>query len=137
TDNFSGSTEKAIALYYFVRDNFRYNPYQLNLTEEGLKASNLLSRTDGYCVEKAALLAALARVIKIPARVGFAKVSNHLGTSKIEQVLGTNVLVFHGYTELFLNNKWVKATPAFNKQLCSRFNVEPLDFNGVDDSIFQ
>ncbi|NIV15920.1 MAG: transglutaminase, partial [Aliifodinibius sp.] len=49
----------------------------------------------------------------------------------------TNIMVFHGYTELHLNGRWVKATPAFNKELCEKLRVAPLEFNGEEDSIFQ
>jgi len=130
-------TEKAIALYLAIRDGFRYDPYTINLSETGMKASNLLTRNYGYCVEKANLLAACARVMGIPSRLGFANVRNHIGVEKYVQVLRTDVLVFHGYTDLYLNGQWVKATPAFNKELCARYQVEPLEFNGTEDSIFQ
>jgi len=128
---------KAIAVYRAVRDGWRYDPYTINLSKDALKASDLLHRDHGYCVEKATLLAAVARAVGIPARLGFAKVKNHLGTSKLETLLRTDLLVFHGYTDLFLEGQWVKATPAFNAALCQRFGVEPLEFDGVNDSIFQ
>ena len=128
---------QAVALYYAIRDGFRYNPYILDLSTEGLKASNLLRRNYGYCVEKAALLAATARVLGIPSRVGFANVTNHLGFDKYVKILRSNVLVFHGYTDLYLNNRWVKATPAFNRTLCKKLNVAPLNFNGEEDAVFQ
>ncbi len=130
-------TAKAISLYYKTRDAFQYNPYKLDLSPEGMKASSLLTRNYGYCIEKANLLAACARVVGIPSRLGFAKVKNHIGTKKLEKILKTNVLVFHGYAELYLDGKWVKATPAFNKRLCDKLKVSPLEFNGRDDSIFQ
>lgn len=131
------STEKAIKLYYAIRDGFNYNPYDVDLSSEAMKASSLLRRNYGYCVEKACLLAACARVVGIPSRLGFAKVKNHIGTEKLEKMLKTDILVFHGYTELFLNDTWVKATPAFNKTLCKKLNVDPLEFDGTTDSIFQ
>ena len=130
-------TAKAVSLYYKIRDAFKYNPYKLDLSPEGMKASILLTRNYGYCIEKANLLAACARVVGIPSRLGFAKVKNHIGTSKFEEILKTDILVFHGFTELYLNGKWVKATPAFNKRLCDKLKVSPLEFNGRDDSIFQ
>jgi transglutaminase-like putative cysteine protease len=131
------SVEKAVKLYYAVRDGFNYNPYNIDLTKDAMKASALLKRDSGYCVEKACLLAATARAVGIPSRLGFAKVRNHIATEKLEERLKTNVLVFHGYTELFIDNKWVKATPAFNKTLCEKLNVDSLEFNGKDDSVFQ
>ncbi len=133
------ATERAIALYYAVRDGFRYNPHDPDIRHESLKASHLLNRVkqEGYCIEKACLLAACGRVVGIPTRLGFGNVRNHIGTGKLEKSLGTNLLVFHGYTEFFLEGKWVKATPAFNKSLCERLNVSPLEFDGQTDSVFQ
>ena len=129
--------EKALSLYFAVRDGFWYNPHQVSIKKEDFKASNQISRKEGHCIDKANILAACARAVGIPARLGFANVTNHIATERVEKVLGTNVLVFHGYTELFLNGKWVKATPAFNNALCDKIGVAPLDFDGENDSVFQ
>jgi len=128
--------DKAVRLYYGVRDGILYDPYHINFAPEALKASSVLARKTGFCVEKAILLAAAARVVGIPSRLGFANVRNHLTTERLRQAMKTDVFVFHGYTELFLENKWVKATPAFNLSLCQRFGVKPLEFDGRHDSIF-
>lgn len=128
--------EKAISVYYAVRDGIRYNPYSIEPAKNSMKASSVLGKGQGYCVAKAVLLAACARSLKIPARLGFADVINHLATERLTRLMGTDVYVYHGYTELFLNNKWVKATPAFNLTLCNNFNVKPLEFDGTKDSIF-
>jgi hypothetical protein len=50
--------------------------------------------------------------------------------------MGSDLFVYHGYTDLYLDGKWVKATPAFNLALCQRFRVKPLEFDGHEDSIF-
>ncbi|MCD4721045.1 MAG: transglutaminase family protein [Desulfobacula sp.] len=128
--------EKAMDLYYAVRDGIRYNPYSMEPGKESMKASAVLNKGQGYCVAKAVLLAACARSQNIPARLGFADVKNHLTTKRLMRLMGTDVYIYHGYTELFLNNKWVKATPAFNLELCNNFNVRPLEFDGTKDSIF-
>lgn len=128
---------RAVALYYAIRDGFRYNPYMLDLRRESLKASDLLSRDSGYCVEKACLMAACCRAIGIPSRLGFGIVKNHIGVETILKYLKTDLLVFHGYAEIWLEGRWVKATPAFNAALCDLYNVEPLPFDGVNDSLFQ
>jgi transglutaminase-like putative cysteine protease len=107
------------------------------LTKEGLKASNLLTRNHGYCVEKAILYAAVLRYVNIPSRLFFGNVRNHIATERLEAILKSNVLVFHGCTEVFLNEKWVKATPAFNLSLCQKLNVEALEFDGTENSLFQ
>jgi hypothetical protein len=51
--------------------------------------------------------------------------------------LGSNLFVYHGFVELYLEGKWVKATPAFNSSLCQRHHVRPLQFDGREDSLFQ
>ncbi|MEO6588993.1 MAG: transglutaminase family protein [Pyrinomonadaceae bacterium] len=138
--NCEGATtekEKAVKLYYAVRDGFQYNPNILDLRREGLKASDLLKRNRGYCVEKAVLLAASARAVGVPSRLSFYVVKNHLATDKLEKLLKKDYLVFHGAAELFLKKKWLKTTPAFNKKLCDYLKVEPLEFDGETDSIFQ
>lgn len=136
TEGATTDTEKAVKLYYAVRDDFPYDPYHVDLRAEAMKASTTLKRGSGYCVEKACLLAAAARVVGIPSRLAFANVKNHLSTEKLIKMLRSDVFVFHGFTELFLNGKWVKATPAFNKTLCHKFGVAPLEFDGINDSIF-
>jgi transglutaminase-like putative cysteine protease len=128
--------EKAISLYYAVRDGIRYDPYTMEPKKESIKASLVLKKGRGYCVAKAVLLAACARSQKIPARLGFADVQNHLNTKKLKELMGTDTFFYHGFTELFLKNQWVKATPAFNLELCNNFNVKPLEFDGTKDSIF-
>ncbi len=130
-------TEKAIALYYAVRDGFQYNPYLLDLRRTGLTASDLLTRNHGYCVEKAVLLAASARAVGVPSRLSFYIVRNHIATEKLERALKKNYLVFHGAAEVFLDGNWLKTTPAFNAGLCKYLGVEPLEFDGKSDSIFQ
>jgi len=129
--------EKAVSLYLAIRDGFRYNPNILNFHPDRLKASYLLGKSQGMCVEKANLLAACCRSLGIPASLGFATVTNHIASSKLERYLRTKKLVFHGYTEIFLEGQWVKATPAFNAELCQALGVAPLEFDGLSDSIFQ
>jgi transglutaminase-like putative cysteine protease len=129
-------TERAVSLYYAVRDGIRYNPFLDFSQEESYRASQCIAAGEGFCVGKAALLAACARADGIPARVGFADVKNHLTTPALRERMGTDLFVYHGYTELLLDGKWVKATPAFNVELCRRFRVKPLEFDGRADSIF-
>ena len=129
-------TQKAIRLYYAVRDSFRYEPYCLHWTPEGVKASATLDKGYGYCVTKAVLLAALGRAVGFQTRLGFADVKNHLNSEKLKRVMETDVFFWHGYVEIFLNDRWVKATPAFNRSLCERVGIKPLEFDGLEDSVF-
>ena len=128
--------DKAVALYYAVRDDIFYDPYEIRLTPEGLRASRCLRRRRGFCVTKGALLAAAARVVGIPSRVGYADVRNHLASQRLTDLMESDVFIYHGYTDLFIGGKWVKSTPAFNIEMCERFGVLALEFDGREDSLF-
>ena len=128
--------ERAVALYYAVRDGFRYDPYKVDLTQAGMRASSVLAQGYGWCVPKAVLLAAACRAAGIPARLGFADVRNHLSTERMRETMKTDIFTWHGYTDIWLDGAWRKATPAFNVQLCERFGLLPLEFDGVADSIY-
>ncbi len=128
--------EKARRLYLAVRDDLRYDPYRLGHGPEDFRASRTLERGYGFCVTKAAVLAAVARAQGIPARLGYADVRNHLTTPRLRAEMGTDVFAYHGFTELYLRGKWVKATPAFNKSLCQKARILPLEFDGENDSIY-
>ncbi len=96
-----------------------------------------MKRGRSFCVPKASLLCALGRASGIPSRVGLADVRNHLATKQLIDFIGSNLFVYHGFVEFYLEGKWVKATPAFNSSLCRRHKVLPLEFNGREDSLFQ
>jgi transglutaminase-like putative cysteine protease len=130
------SLEIGISIFYAVRDKIRYDPYRIDLEKrDAFKASVIISRGYGYCVAKAIALTAVARASGIPSRLGFADVRNHLTTERLRQLMKTDIFIFHGYTELFLDGRWVKATPTFNLSLCDKFGVKPLDFDGKSDSL--
>jgi transglutaminase-like putative cysteine protease len=125
---------KAKSLFYFVRDEIRYNPYLPKYLREDFRASNVLSTGEGYCVQKAVLLVALARAAGIPSRLGFAMIRNNLMPYKLYQVMKTNIFPWHGYAELYLKGKWVKATPAFNLKMCQENKIVPVEFDGQSDA---
>ena len=127
---------RAVKLYLAVRDGIRYDPYTPFHLPEHYRASVVLERGRSFCVPKVSLLCALGRACRIPSRVGFATVKNHLATKQLIDFLGSNVFVYHGFVEFYLEEKWVKATPAFNRELCEKHKVKPLEFNGREDSLF-
>ncbi len=137
----TGATENnqvniAVKLFYAARDDIRYDPYTPFYLPEHYKASNILKNKRGFCVCKASLLCALGRAAQIPSRIGFADVKNHLATKQLIEFLGSDLFVYHGFTEFYLDGKWVKATPTFNAELCRIHNVDPLEFTGREDAIF-
>jgi len=128
---------RARALYLHVRDTIRYDPYTLDFSVAGMRASQTLAQAHGWCVPKAALLAAVCRAAGIPARVGYADVRNHFSTRRLRELIDSDVYYWHSYTAIHLVGHWRKATPAFDAKLCALSGLEPLDFDGRSDSILQ
>lgn len=129
--------ELAKRIYLKVRDSYRYFPYRVGLKDEHYKASLITKQTRGNCIEKSIIYIACMRALGIPARLRLARVKNHIGIEKFEEKFQTSEITPHGMAEIYLNDKWLKASPAFNKELCDYCNVASLDFDGENDSIFQ
>lgn len=125
----------AVALFYAVRDSIRYDPYAVSHTPEDYRASTVVRSGANWCVPKAIVYTAALRHVRIPARLGFADVRNHLTSEKLSAAMGTDVFAWHGYTEVHLDGGWRKASTAFNIELCERFGVKVLDFDGTTDAL--
>lgn len=129
-------TDKAVALFHAVRDGFRYDPYSSSREPEDYRASAVAGSSSNWCVPKSVLLTAAARNQGIPARLGFADVRNHLSSEKLAESMGTDLFIWHGYSELLLGDRWFKLSSAFNIELCQKFGVKVLEFDGTDDALF-
>ncbi|MFV0259306.1 MAG: transglutaminase-like domain-containing protein [Acidimicrobiales bacterium] len=126
---------KAVRIFYAVRDGLWYDPYTSERQRDAFKASHIVGLERSWCVPKSILLSASARAVGIPARLGFADVRNHLQSETLRAKMGTDLFVFHGYSELLIDGQWRKASPAFNIELSKRFDTKPLDFDGVHDAL--
>lgn len=129
--------EKIASLYLKVRDSWRYSPFVIGLTEEHYVASVIYDKKEAHCIDKAILLVTGLRGLGIPSRLHLAKVSNHIAAERLEEQLGTNELAPHGLVDVYFNGHWRKCSPAFNKELCDKYNVDVLDFDGTEDSVLQ
>ena len=135
TEGLESARDKAVALFYFVRDQIKFNSYAAGEILEYNKASVILEKGNGFCYQKAIVLAAMARAPGIPARLGFADIRNHLLSEKFrEKMFGNNVLVYHGWAELFIEGNWVRVTPAYDIDMCIENGFIPVDFDGVNDA---
>ena len=127
----------ALRLYSAIRDGIIYDPYVDLSDPANYRASGVLAAGRAFCIGKSCLLAACARVIGIPARPGFADVRNHLTSKRFYEKTKTDKFIWHSYTELHLDGRWVKATPAFDRMLCDRLGLKTLEFDGATDSLLQ
>lgn len=132
----ASGTEKAIALFYAVRDGITYEVYGADLTRHGLSATGVLEQGFGFCVHKSILYAAALRAVGVPSKVYYGDVRNHLASPRLRELVGGDVFRFHSLTVVELDGKWVKATPVFNKLLCRLYKIKPLDFDGRTDSLY-
>lgn len=130
-------TTQAVSLYYAVRDQILYEVYGADLTREGLRASRILGRGRGFCVQKAIVYAAACRAVGIPSRLVFADVRNHLASARLRELVGGDVFRFHAFTSICLGGRWLRATPVFNRTLCRLYGMTPLNFDGTADSVYQ
>jgi transglutaminase-like putative cysteine protease len=124
-------------IFEFSRDFWRYNPYHIGLTKDAFRASSIALKSSGHCIDKAIILITLYRKVGIPARLRLAKVFNHLAVDKLIEKLGSSDIAPHGIVEIYFQGKWLKASNAFNKELCEIFKVNPLQFDGTEEAIFQ
>ena len=129
--------EQAIKLFYAVRDGWYYYPYHIYTEKPNLKASHIITRKQGHCIDKAIILISCYRAVGLAARLHLVKVKNHIAVERIVERLGTDELTPHAFVEIFLNDRWIAVTPAFNQSLCQRLGVAPLEFDGQNDCLFQ
>ncbi|MFC2122671.1 transglutaminase family protein [Bacteroidota bacterium] len=135
TQGNKNAVEKAINLFRFVRDEIRYNFWNLSDFLEDYRASATMARGEGFCIQKAIVLAALARAAGIPARLQFAVIRNPLASDKIKELLGGDLFVSHGYNELYLEGKWLKVAPTYDRQLCEGKRFVLVEFDGVNHAV--
>ncbi|MET1071179.1 MAG: transglutaminase-like domain-containing protein [Umezawaea sp.] len=128
--------DRALALYYAVRDGIHYEVYGADMSRDGLKASSTIKRGMGFCVHKSIVYAAAVRAVGVPSRIYYGDVRNHLASPRLEELMGGKVFTFHSLTTVFLEGKWVRATPVFNKMLCKLYKIKPLEFDGRTDSMY-
>ena len=129
-------TEKAVELFYAVRDDFKFDLNHIDLHPSKLKASALVKRGVGTDIEKSNLLAASARAVGIPSRVSFSNLRSNLTSEQLGAVLQSDLLVFHSYAELWMGNHWVKLSPVFNQEACDYLDLPPLDFGIPEEKVF-
>ena len=133
-DRTADKKQIAVDLYYAVRDDIFYEVYDADLSRAGLRASRIATTKKGFCLHKSVLYAAACRSVGIPARLHYGDVRNHLASDRLRALVGGDVF-FHGLNTVYLDGKWVKATPVFNKILCRLYGMAPLEFDGTADSV--
>src|SRR5262249_16134041 len=122
--------EKATRLFDFVRDEIRYN-FAPNVRGRGdFKASHTLPLANGFCMQNAALYAALCRASGIPARIGFQNIRDYKITGRFQELMGSNELWGHGMNAVYLDGRWLAVDCTLDRGLVERKNYRLVEFDG-------
>lgn len=133
-DGVNDLREQVKTVFFFVRDEIKYNPYTSFLQAEDYIASNILRRGEGFCIPKASLFTAMMRILKIPAKLYFADIKNHLAPAKLRVLMG-DMFIYHCYCGVFIDEQWLKLAPTFNREMCAKIRVQTNDFDGFHDAL--
>ncbi|WP_051296148.1 transglutaminase-like domain-containing protein [Eisenibacter elegans] len=125
--------EKAVELYYAVRDGFKFDLKDISLRMDDFKASALLTKGQGSAVEKNNLLVAAYRSVGLPARLGYVNFRNPWATHALGGVLRSEVMAFHPSTQVFLGDHWVTLYPSFDAVTAQQYQLRQVPF-GMDDT---
>lgn len=139
SEGYQQNKEIAREVFHYVRDTIKYSIKEITLEQDKFKASSTIQAKKGFCISKSITVVALMRANGIPARLHFADIINHRSPKYLQELMGTNIFYFHGYLEVYLENKWIKLTPSFETSLCERHNFPLCEFNPdtMDDAIFK
>ena len=131
------NNKKAIKLFDFARDEIRFFfDEQESMSKDSYKASNILRKGSGWCIQKSILFASLCRTAGIPSRLHHLDIKNYKAVPIT--ILGkkpTNLFAFHGYVEIYLDEKWVKVDPAFDDETCKEMGYPLVEFDGKNNAL--
>ncbi len=127
--------EKAKRLFDFVRDEIRYNFAPDVRDRRDFKASHTLALGNGFCMQKAALFAALCRASGIPARIGFQNIRDYKITGRFQEMMGSNELWGHGMNAVYLDGRWLAVDCTLDRGLVERKNYCLVEFDGRADAL--
>jgi len=138
TENLKDDREKAVAIFYWVRDEIYY---RVGLWNQ--KASKTLEEKKGTCTNSANLFIALCRSVGIPAGYYVLRVKGQQYFGPIVPKLLKKTISkesVHIHAGVYLNNKWVKCDPSDDfeiSQKTSHLNPQSklIEWDGKKDAV--
>lgn len=125
---------RARSLFQFVRDEVRYE-FMAKLEPEQYRASSVLSMRAGFCVQKAVLLAALARAAQIPCVIVLSDLRDRTLPKDIVEAMGTDVMHDHGLNAFHLGGAWRLADASLSPDIVQRKRYRPVNFDGATHAL--
>lgn len=127
--------DRARSIFNYVRDDIVYNFAPDVKERKDFRASHTLEMGNGFCMQKAALFAALCRAAGIPARIGFQDIADYKIVGPFFKLMGGNELTHHGMTAVYLDGRWIRADCTLDRGLCERKNYRLVEFDGKHDAL--
>lgn len=110
----------AAAAFEAVRDGVRYNFAPDLETRDDWRASATLARGNGFCQQKAVVLAAVLRARGIPAALGYQDLFDDKVRPPYSDMLGGKVLRWHGMVLAHVDGRWLVADASLDRGLCEK-----------------
>ena len=127
--------EAARLLFEWVRDEIEYDMSPEIFSRDDWKATSTLERGNGFCQQKAVLLAALLRAREIPAGLVFQDLLDHKLPPHYVEFLGSQRLEAHGLTCAFLGERWVQLDATLPRSFVERKRYRLAEFDGEHDAV--
>jgi transglutaminase-like putative cysteine protease len=127
--------EAVARLFAFVRDEIRYDMAPVIADRTDWTASATIERGYGFCQQKAVALAALVRAAGIPSGVGFENLLDHKIPPAYVEHIGSQVLPYHGFTLVRVDDEWQRVDATLDRALCERKNYRLVEYEPDGDCV--
>jgi transglutaminase-like putative cysteine protease len=135
TGSLRSDRDKARKIFEFVRDEIVYNFAPDVKERKDFRASHALDMGNGFCMQKAALFAALCRASGVPARIGFQDIVDYKIVGPFFRLMGSNELTHHGMSAVYLDGRWIRLDCTLDRGLAERKNYRLVEFDGRHDAL--
>jgi len=126
--------ERAARLFEHVRSDVRYE-FMAKFRREEYVASNILADNRGFCVQKAILLASLARAAGVPTAVVLCDMRDHALPEKVVRMIGTDVMHHHGLNAFHLDGEWITVDASLDPRFLEKKRYPRVAFDGTADAL--
>lgn len=127
--------EAARLLFEWVRDEIDYDMSPEISSRDDWKATATVERGNGFCQQKAVLLAALLRARDIPAGIVVQDLLDHKIPAHYIELIGSQRLEAHGLTCAFLDGSWIRLDPTLPRSFVARKRYRLVEFDGEHDAV--
>jgi hypothetical protein len=125
---------RAARLFEHVRTEVRYE-FMARFQREEYLASNILANNQGFCVQKAVLLASLARAADLPAAIVLCDMRDHALPEKVVRSLGTDVMHHPGLNALHVDGAWLMVDASLDPKFLDKKRYPRVAFDGTADAL--